>query len=476
MDRLIGRKKELKILKTLYEKNSSDFLVIYGRRRIGKTFLIRQAFDNQITFQYCGRESVTRKMQLVFFENELKDQGLIDCPHLNNWAEAFLYLKKLLTASENRKKVVFLDEIAWMDNQKSEFLPAIEGFWNGWASARDDILLIICASSTSWILNKVFHNRGGLHNRITCSIELKQFTLSECLEYSESRVLGYDKEQILLLYMILGGVAFYWVLLEPGFSVSQNIEKLFFSSTAPLRYEFKELYCSLFKKPEEYMEIVSVLGNSGIGKTRTQIADECGIANNGKLGEMLEELIACGILYPYCPLGKTKNSTYYKLVDCFTLFYFHFLKNNSTNNWSTLENSASYKTWCGLSFERVVLLHINEVKKALSIAGYDTSCYCWVSDRTKLEDGQRGAQIDLLIDRSDKTINIVEMKWTEDGSPYVMTREDQKNLINKKTVLKTQTKTRKAIIFTLVTISGLKRNQYSELVKTEVVLDDLFKE
>ena len=475
MNTIIGRHKELQILKELSESRKSEFLAVYGRRRIGKTFLVREAFNNHFTFQYAGRGRSTRNEQIGFFNEALKEQGLSDCPHLSSWAEAFSALKKLIMKSDERKKVIFLDEIAWMDNRKSDFLPAFEGFWNEWAAWRDDILLIICASATSWILKKVFHNRGGLHNRITAKMKIEQFTLGECEEYVSSFNLGYSRDQILQLYMIIGGVAYYWTRLVPGFSTSQNIEYLFFSSTPALDGEFEDCYTSLFSQPKNYLKIVEFLGKKGGSRTRTEIAEGCGIPNNGNLGDMLEELEECGFLSSSHPLGKMKNDTYYRLMDSYTLFYFAFIKNNCyTESWSAIEASSQYRTWCALSYERVIMMHIDAVKRKLGISGVATAVYCWVSDRKKLEEDQKGAQIDILIDRADNMINIVEVKWSKDGRTYLMTKEDEENLRNKKSVFQSQTKTRKGICFVLATVSEMKHNQYSELIQKQVTLDDLF--
>ncbi len=475
MNKIIGRQKEQKILKELSESRKSEFLALYGRRRIGKTFLIREAFDNHFTFHYAGRGNSTRSSQLAFFCEALKEQGLEDCPRLSSWAEAFSSLKKLVSKSDDERKVIFLDEIAWMDNPRSDFLPAFEGFWNEWAAWRDDVFLIICASATSWILKKVFHSRCGLHNRITAKIKLEQFTLAECEEYCRYFNFGYSREQILQLYMVLGGVAYYWTRLVGGYEASQNIEYLFFSSSPALSDEFENCYTSLFRQPKNYLKIVEYLGKNGRGRTRIEIAEGCRIQNNGALGDMLEELEECGFLLSSHPMGKMKNDTYYRLMDSYTLFYFSFIKNNSYNgSWNAVEASPNYRTWCALSYERVIMMHIDAVKRTLGISGVATAVYCWVSDRKKLEEGQRGAEIDILIDRADRLINIVEVKWPKDGRIYSMTKEDEESLKNKKSVFLSQTKTRKAVTFVLATVSGMKRNQYSELIRTEITLDDLF--
>lgn len=473
--KFIGRKKEIKILNDAYSSGESEFIAVYGRRRIGKTFLIKHVLENRFSFYYSGKLDLSREIQLIAFRDALEEQGAVNPPHFSNWFQAFSQLKKLLDSSSEDKKVVFIDEIAWMDNARSEFLPALEGFWNEWASGRDDILLIICASSTSWIIRKVFHSRGGLYNRITGKIKLEQFSLKECEEMAREMNLGFTRLQILSAYMILGGVAFYWSRLKKGLSVPQNIDNMFFSDNGILKGEFKSLYNSLFSSPEGYIKIVSALGTGNVGLTRTEIANEAKLSNNNRLGEMLEELEECGIIYGYLPLGKRKNGTIYKLIDSLSLFHFQFLNDRGkTRSWIHMMDSPKYLSWCGISYERVVLLHIDSVKRKLGISGMLSSQYCWFSDTKKLKPGETGAQIDLLIDRADNIINIVEVKWTQDGNPFNMTREDEENLINRKTALQRETKTRKEIHFTLVTTGGFTPSCHTEIIHSDVTLDDLF--
>ena len=472
---LIGREYEKRKLENAFNSDRSEFVAVYGRRRVGKTFLIRELLGDRFVFSYAGKANLKKAMQLVSFRESLILQGYEDCPAFSNWFEAFSALRKLVSWSDQKKKVIFLDEIAWMDNKQSEFLPAFEGFWNEWASARDDILLIICASATSWIMKKVFHNRGGLYNRLTEKILLSEFTLGECEEFVKNSHLGYSRPQILQLYMAIGGVAFYWTKLEKGLSVAQNIEALFFGKKAFLKNEFAELYQSLFSSPEGYIKVVTALGTKSIGLTRSQIAEEAGLVNNTQLGTMLSELVECGMVYEYIPMGKRVNGVVYKLIDSFSLFYFRFMQNPFKNiDWTSMITTPEYYSWCGLSYERVVFLHLDQVKKKLGINGMSVSAYCWFSNNRKLEEGESGAQIDLLLDRADGIINIVDVKWSAEDKKYVMTGEDQQSLSNKRNVLVSQTGTKKGIHFTLVTVSGYVVNRYSDMIQSCVTLDDLF--
>lgn len=468
---LIGREEEKQTIIELYESNESSFLAIYGRRRVGKTFLVRKTLSDKITFSYSGKANINKRTQLNSFRLTLIENGLHDCPILKDWFEAFFYLKKIIQESIVQKKVIFLDEVAWMDNQKSDFISALEGFWNEWASKRNDILLIICASATSWIIDNVFHNRGGLHNRITHRLRINPFNLSECEEYSKVANLAYSRYQILQLYMAIGGAAWYWSLLKKGYSVIQNLILLFFSEDAPLKGEYKELYSSLFRKPEKYIDIIKALSIKISGLDKQELSAECKISNNSKLTHMLEELEECGFIRKYIPFGKKHNSMRYQLTDCLSLFHLTFLsKTRGDLSPEMLLASNSYVVWCGLAYERVVLNHIHQVKKALGINGIYTQAYTWRSNPS--EDNK--AQIDLLIDRADSVINLVEVKWSVDGKKYVITKEVEENLLNKKDTFVSQTKTRKSVFITMITLSGIERNSHSDCVTASLTLEDLF--
>lgn len=473
--KLVGREKEIKTLKEEMESQNSVFLAVYGRRRVGKTFLLRQTLSDRIIFSYSGKANVTRQSQLKSFRLSLIEQGMSDCPVLKDWFTAFSYLKQFVSKSAERKKVILLDEVAWMDNQKSDFIPALEGFWNEWCSNRNDIFLIICASATSWIIDNVFHNRGGLHNRVTMRMRLSPFTLKECEEFSIANNLSYSRKDILNLYLAIGGVAWYWTLLKKGYSVKQNISQLFFENDSPLRGEFLELYSSLFIRPEKYIDIILALGKKSSGLERQELSAECKVSNNSKLGKMLQQLEECGFIRSYIPYGKKENSVVYQLIDSFSLFHLKFLsKFKGEINSDMVLSSSSYNTYCGLAFEKAVMNHLNELKRAMGISGINTQAYTWRSNPKKLKEGEKGAQIDIVLDRADGIINIIEAKWTSNGEPYMISSSDEEDLLNKRRVFIEQTQTRKSVFLTMVTISGIKKNSHFDSIQNFFTLDDLF--
>lgn len=473
--KLIGREKEIRTLEEAMESKDSVFLAVYGRRRVGKTFLLRQTLSDRIVFSYSGKANITRQSQLKSFRLSLMEQGMPDCPVIKDWFTAFSCLKRLICLSSESKKVILLDEVAWMDNHKSDFIPALEGFWNEWCSNRNDIFLIICASATSWIIDNVFHNRGGLHNRVTMRMRLSPFTLKECEEFSIANNLSYSRKDILNLYLAIGGVAWYWTLLKKGYSVKQNISQLFFENDSPLRGEFFELYSSLFIRPEKYIDIILALGKKSSGLERQELSAECKVSNNSKLGKMLQQLEECGFIRSYIPYGKKENSVVYQLIDSFSLFHLKFLsKFKGEINSDMVLSSSSYNTYCGLAFEKAVMNHLNELKRAMGISGINTQAYTWRSNPKKLKEGEKGAQIDIVLDRADGIINIIEAKWTSNGEPYMISSSDEEDLLNKRRVFIEQTQTRKSVFLTMVTISGIKKNSHFDSIQNFFTLDDLF--
>lgn len=470
---LIGRKKEINLLHEIQNDDSSHFLAIYGRRRVGKTFLIREAFDYRFAFQHAGLSEGGMKGQIFAFVSSLKDAGYEVKKQPKNWLEAFEYLKDLIRKSSEKKKIIFIDELSWMDTPKCDLMVALENFWNGFASARKDIVLIVCASATSWMLSKVVHNKGGLYNRLTEQIHLRTFCLGECEEYVKNSGLAFNRNQILQYYMIFGGVPYYWGFLKKGLSLSQNIDRILFEKDAPLRDEFKYLYASVFKKPENYVKIIEALGTKKVGMTREEIINAAKISNSGDLTTKLEELESCGFIRKYYAFGMKKKNAIYQLMDCFTLFYFKFLKSQPTDEhfWTNQINTPLVNTWMGLAFERVCMEHIEQIKVKLGISGVLTEVNSWYCN-ADLDNGVFGSQIDMLIVRKDQVINLCEMKYSQ--SEYTITEKVDRNIRNKISDLITISGTKYAIYPTIITTYGLVENSYSQEVQSVVTMDDLF--
>ena len=468
---LIGRDAESAKLREYIASPKSEFIAVYGRRRVGKTFLVRQVICNQATFTLTAMENADMSDQLSNFFFTLRRVF----PHATrpkSWIEAFDELQTYLEGLPEGKKVLFIDELPWLDTARSRFVAALEHFWNGWADARTDIKLIVCGSATSWMIDNIVNNRGGLHNRRTHQIYVAPFTLEESQLYFSAFGFGYRQKEIAECYMVMGGVAYYYSLMTPGDSVAQNIDRLFFAANGELTNEFSNLYRSLFKKAGAHIAIVTALATKGKGLSRKLILQHTKLNNNSLFTTALDELEKCGFIRSYLPFGVTKRDTLYQLTDAFTLFYFRYVMENKYQDetfWTTSLNSPRYQAWSGMAFEMLCLNHVRQLKQALGISGIQSRVCSWM---VKDSDGQHGAQIDLLIDRADQTVNLCEMKFSR--TAYEITKSDYENLTNKLDRFVQQTGTRKSVMLTMITSFGVKPGKYSGTVQRQITLEQLY--
>lgn len=478
MGKIIARRKEQDELERLYRLDRPEFVVVYGRRRVGKTFLIREYFNGRFAFYHTALSpyeeagpSGLLNRQLQNFHNSLVRYGSKELVPPSDWIEAFERLITLLDTGKSERLVVFIDEMPWLDTPKSGFLPAFEHFWNGWAAGNSNILLIVCGSSTSWIADRLLNNTGGLYGRITSQIKLSPMTLSECHEFYMDRGVELSSYDLIQYYMIMGGIPYYMNMVRNDETLSSGIDRLFFNRDSYLRDEFSRLFNSLFRNPENYTKVVRLLSSRSSGFTRQEISDGCDIPYGGGLTAVLQALEANDFIFQYCPFGKKKNDIRYKLSDPFLLFYLKFVDGaprSSDGYWSHFESSPALCAWRGHAFENVCFNHIPEIKKALGISGVYTQCSTWLKTGN---DNSAGAQVDMLIDRQDRIINLCEIKFLE--GEYVIDKSEEMKLRVRKQTFCSESKTKKAVRMTLITTYGLKHNMYSSIIANVVTAEDL---
>jgi AAA+ ATPase superfamily predicted ATPase len=456
---LVGREKEKERLARLLASDKSEFLALYGRRRVGKTYLIKEFFNNKFTFYVTGvvgEPNAGFREQLDSFAAALFAHGYIGKPLLKSWADAFHCLEELIESREgSAKKILFIDEMPWLDTRRSRFVPALDHFWNSFASSRKDIVLVACGSATSWIMDKLLKNKGGLHNRVTMRIRLEPFTLKECEEYYSGNGLVMNRYQMVESYMILGGVPYYLSLMDSRLSLAENIDSLFFAKSAPLRDEYEVLYHSLFKEAGTHVKIVEALGTKAKGLTRKEIEKHTGLPDGGSLTRALSELDLSGFIRRYGSFPRRERGAVYQLTDSYTLYYFNFIrKNNDPHFWQKYCITPGHAAWTGYAFELVCLAHVEQIKSRLGATLAIANVWSWRSERHK-----PGAQIDLVIDRSDGVINLCEMKYL--NSEFSIDSAYAKALRNKRSVFLAETKTKKTLHTALVTTYGLMRNEHA---------------
>ena len=480
---MIGRFKETDELNSLYNSNRAHLVAVYGRRRVGKTYLIDQVFKGKFAFRHAGLSPVEidegtndspLKGQLKHFYNSLILHGMkkSECP--DNWLDMFLQLEIFLQSKDNgERQVVFLDELPWMDTHKSGFMTAFEGFWNNWGCHRENLLVIVCGSATSWITDHLINNHGGLYDRITYEIKLSPFTLRETDEYLQYLGVKLSKYDVVQAYMVTGGIPYYLSYFKKGCSLLQCVDNLFFSKNAKLKNEFERLFYSAFTNPEMMLSIVRALNTRNGGYTRQEIAELTNHKAGGRLSAALKALIESDFIVKYVPFGFSKRQEHYRLIDPFCLFYLKFVENQKKlviSFWQNNLASAQVVSWRGIAFENVCFSHIQQIKDALRIGGVSSEESAW----SKKADDTDGTQIDLIIDRKDNIVNMCEIKFY--SNEFSIDKNYHRTLINREELLSKELSPKMIIHKTLITTVGLKYNEYSSDFDSVITLDDLFKE
>ncbi|MGB7129108.1 MAG: ATP-binding protein [Candidatus Rhabdochlamydia sp.] len=483
MNAIIGRKKELEILQEIYGSTEPQFLAVYGRRRIGKTFLISEFFKNKgIYFEITGMKEGSRAEQLFQFAYEFSrqfNQGKRITPP-ENWAQALNLLHEAVEKIEDKKIILFFDEVPWIASPRSKFLNALEHFWNRYISRKKNVVLIICGSSASWIIRNIINNKGGLYGRVTRKMRLLPFSLLETEKYLKSRHIELERKQIIDIYMAMGGVPKYLSYIARGKSAAQIINDVCFSLNGGLYNEFDNLYKSLFENYEHHIAIVKALAKAVDGLTKNELLNKIKLTSGGTSSRIIEELIDAGFLIHVPSFNKKKAGGIYRLIDEYSLFYLTWIAENSkiglesvdSEFWIKKQSTSKWNTWSGCAFESLCLKHIQKIKKALGISGISTIESGW-RYLPKKAINEQGAQIDLVIDRADKCINLCEMKYS--SSEFTIDKSYEEKLQNKKNVFREQTETAKTLFVTMVTTYGVKKNaHYLSVIDNQLTMDDLF--
>lgn len=476
MEAITGRDAEKKILGTLLASKGAELIAIYGRRRVGKTFLIRNFYEKNMVFEFTGVHEATLAVQLENFSIALQKAMGSPIPPATptNWIQAFKFLEDYLKGKKEKKPaVVFFDEFPWIQTQKSGFKQAFDHWWNTWASLQNKLKVVICGSAASWMIENIVNDKGGLHGRLSQTITLMPFSLRESEKYLLSRGIKLNHYQLLQLYMAMGGIPQYLKQVHKGESATQAIDRLCFVKDGMLKTEFRNLYRSLYADSSHHIKVIRELSKKGKGMTRAELIDACGLTTGGTTTHLFEELEASGFITQYIPFGKTLRDSIYKLSDEYSLFYLKFIERSRATGpgtWQKIATGQSYTSWSGFSFETVCQKHVAQIRKALKLGAIHTEESAW---RYTPKKGETGAQVDLLLDRQDNTINLCEMKFA--NAEFVIDKKYAMELETKEKVFMDQTKTKKNVFLTLVTTYGIKENDYSKvLVDAEVMMEDLF--
>ena len=474
----IGRAEETRLILQYLQTDRSELVALYGRRRVGKTYLIRCILEKKIDFEFTGMYHTSGSIQRIQFQKELTKLTGQEKESPRDWFNAFDNLREYLLSLHKEQVVVFLDEIPWIDTTGAHFLSAFSQFWNSWGREQVKLKLFVCGSATTWMTDKFIGDRGGLYGRVSRAIYLAPFTLSETEEYlNDMKKMNYDRQQVLDTYMVLGGIPYYLDMLYPAYPLSVNIDKLFFSKNAPLKSEYEFLFRSLFKNNSKYRQVVELLSSKMTGMTREEITEEIGVTG-GELSRILNNLRLCDFIQSYIEPGKIERGKIYQLTDMFCLFYLRFVQNHGGQDeqyWSNNRHSGKTKAWSGYAFEQVCLHHIPQIKQALGISGILSNHYAWHSKPYTDKDGNtwKGGQIDLIIDRDDHVMNLCEMKYSQEE--FIIDKDYSETIRERTQLFRRQQKTTKNLRCTFITVYGVKQNKYSGIVDHQLTLDDLFR-
>ncbi|MEF2912711.1 MAG: ATP-binding protein [Succinivibrio sp.] len=481
---LIGREKEIKKLNELYHSEDAELIALYGRRRVGKTYLIDEVFRDRLNFRHAGlspidseKENVKAhlmKDQLTHFFRSLTMQGYKGKKTPESWLEAFYILEDLLVEKYkgNERIVVFLDEMQWLDTPKAKFMTGFEAFWNGWACHRKNLMVIVCGSSSSWILTNIINNHGGLYGRVTFEIKLKPFTLRECEQFLSSKEICMSRYDVIQAYMMVGGIPYYLRYFNKRLSLAQNINEIFFADEAPLKDEFNRMFASVFKNAEPIKQIIKAIASKNKGITRKELSEITGVTDSGEVSRQLNALIAGDFIIKYKSFGDNKRDEIYKLVDPFSYFYLTFLDKSSDNrniDWINIEDSSRVLSWKGYAFENVCWNHIHQIKMALQIGGVSTTEALWSK---RGDENTRGTQIDLIIVRKDNVVHMCEIKFYNEE--FEVDKDYHLILERRKKILREQIPKRATIHNTLITTYGLRKTNYFGDFVHVVTIDQLF--
>ena len=472
---MVGRIKEVEKLQSALSINKSSFIAVTGRRRVGKTYLVDTILSEYYCFSMTGVQNGDKSTQLFNFSMKLAEYMKSEQPiQFNNWQIAFHHLKShLKTLSKKRKQVIFIDELPWVSTARSGFLQLLAHLWNDYLSKEKHFVLVICGSATSWITKKVLNDKGGLHNRVSEILHLSPFTLNETKLFLQSNFIQFTNQQIVKIYMSLGGVPFYLEQIKKGESYAVAIERICFSNTGVLKNEYSNLYESLFNNANVHQSIVKVLAEAPSGLSYQDILKKLKLASNGSYVRALEELIVSDFVSPVSSFNKKKKGLSYRLIDEYSIFYHRFIKNNNryiSGIWQQLAATQAYKIWTGYAFEYLCHKHIREIKKALGIEAVFTRVSSLNVAKNKDQDG---FQIDLIIDRKDDTINLCEIKFYD--SVFTINKNVYSQLQNRKALFREYTGTKKQLFTTMISSNGIKKNDFaSDVVDSEITMEDFF--
>lgn len=475
--KLVGREREQDILQQAIAKESSQLIAVYGRRRVGKTYLIENTLSREIVFDATGIKQASKRIQISNFQAQIvrRSKNFSKSPTPQNWFEVFQLLQKYIESKGKKKKVIYIDEFPWFCGQRSEFLPVFEHFWNNFCAKRNDLVVVVCGSAASFMVNKVINNKDGLHGRFSTIIRLMPFNLYETKAYLRYKKINWDHYDIVQCYMILGGIPHYLNQLDNRYTLPQNIDRLCFEKGGQLTNEYDQVLISLFTNSALHKSIIIELAKKRKGLSRKVLNSNLNKGNNKAFTKAIEELEESGFILESPSFEQKRTKTLFRLNDEFCFFYLKYIDQNKgqgKGTWLHLYSSRSFDSWSGFAFEMLCMKHTPQIKKALGISKVRTTTHSWTSMEAQKNTQKSGAQIDMLLRRQDRRIDIIEMKFY--NKPYTITKSYRERMINKRDIFEEEVNPDEALALIMLTPKGISKNVHSNILTDQLTMDILF--
>lgn len=413
----VGRKRELQLLNKCSKEKNSHFTVIYGRRRIGKTALIEKYCAGKKAFNYTAlKTSKSKQIKnfLLDFSKFANDPLIASAPY-HSWREVFELVLKHLPKG---KTIFVLDEFQWMCKSDLSLISIIQLIWDKHWQKKNNIHLILCGSSTSFMLDEVLSHKSPLFGRRTQTIELAPLIPSEAKKMLNVK----NNYETTLYLMCLGAIPGYLLLIDKNLSFEQNINRLAFCKNGYFIDELKYVLSDQLKQPTTYYKILWYLCLKP--HSHKELSELTGISS-GSMSYYLDRLKALRIIEEYRPilLADTAKTVQFRITDEYIRFYFNFIKPNlqviAKNESKYIFDRITSKKWdafCGIAFERFCFRNIESIIDRLKIDSVYTK-YGPYWHKKSARYGP-GVQIDMVIERRDKMSMIIECKWSEKKIGY----------------------------------------------------------
>jgi AAA+ ATPase superfamily predicted ATPase len=408
MKQFIGRKVEIAQLTALIDLPRPSIAVIYGRRRVGKSELIRHVTQGKNVLSFEGLEGQPKHKQIKNFLFQLSAQSNIREKNISDWPDALILLR---TLTQDGQWIIILDEFQWMANYQNELVSVIKMIWEKYLSQNPDLTLILCGSIASFMKSKVLKS-SALYGRTDYELNLHELNLSEISEFFP----GKGSDEVIDTAMLVGGIPKYLELISEYPSLYDALEPLAFSQDGFFKTEYDRLFASHFGKKPIFMKIIQTLATNPYGLTTGKLAKEMQVASGGTLCHQLDDLESAGFLHSIIPFDKPEGSKLrkYILMDAYVRFYHSIIRGSMkettppNTQFHAIMSSPRYAAWAGMAFEFLCMRHHKEISRILGFHGIPYTAGPFFQRKTL---DTPGVQIDLLFERSDKILVLCEMKY-----------------------------------------------------------------